>query len=81
MRYGRNKTIQGSGDFRSKECQLCKGPNNVYVQKIMFKIEKMTMCTYTPQLLFLPTPLIGEANVRLQHQFSSKGVLNLNVIW
>ena len=29
MRYRRSETVQRSGDFQSKQCELCKGPNNI----------------------------------------------------
>ena len=41
MSYTRSLTVQRSGDFQRKQYQLCKGPNNVQVEKIMFKMEKM----------------------------------------
>ena len=33
--------VQKSGDFQGKKCQLCKGPNNVQVEKILFERENM----------------------------------------
>ena len=30
--YGKSETVQRSGDFLRKWCQLCKGPNNVVIK-------------------------------------------------
>ena len=35
MRYERNKTVQRSADYHSKQCQLYKGPNNVIRENTM----------------------------------------------
>ena len=37
MRY-RSETVQRSEDF---QCHLCRGQNNVYLEKITFKRDKM----------------------------------------
>ena len=39
MRHRRSETVQRSGNFHSKQCQLCKGSNNVSREK-KFKRKK-----------------------------------------
>ena len=36
----RSKTVQSSRDFQNKHHQLCIGPNNAYIEKVIFKREK-----------------------------------------
>ena len=38
MRYRRCKTVQGSGDFHSEQCQLCEGQNNTRKSFLLTKM-------------------------------------------
>ena len=69
MRYRRSETVQISGDCQSKQCQLCKGSNNLlFMRCSLDKILKlkvttprsksnqghiMTLHTYTPKPMSL----------------------------